>query len=132
DLTNPVMLLIILWLVAKAVKEQRSQGVAKRAEVVLMLQSRWQDPSFRHISTLLADDSPDLREVSEAEKDRYLGFFSEVFLVRNSGVMNNDVTVCLFGQLAARCWESESFWHGLDRELPLRVAFQDFAEQMSE
>jgi hypothetical protein len=115
----------------KAVIEYRKQGAAKRSDLFLSMRSRLrEDPSFKEICTLLENDDPRLRDVPLLEKDRFLGFFEELALLRNSGLINEHVTVYMFGYFAMRCLESSNFWHGLNREHSLWAAFVDFATEM--
>lgn len=70
----------------KALMEFRKQGAAKRSDLFLSLRSRLrEDPSFKEICSLLEGDDPRLQEVPLVEKDRFLGFFEELALLRNTG-----------------------------------------------
>lgn len=116
----------------KAFLEYRMQGIAKRAEIFLQLRSRLrQDPVFADICNLLETDSEALREIPLVERDRFVGFFEELALLRNSGFLNDHVTLYMFGYFAIRCHQSENFWFGLNRDQPLWSAFDDFAREMT-
>ena len=50
--------------------------------------------------------------------------------MRNSRIVNDHVTLYMFGYWAVRCNQSQNFWHGLNREQPLWALFFDFAKEM--
>ena len=117
----------------KALIEFRKQGITKRAEMFLQMRSRLrEDPSFKHICQLLETDDKKLREVSMIEKDRFLGFFEELALIKKSGFINDDVTLYMFGYFAVKCLESKNFWYNLNKPHDLWVVFMEFAQQMKE
>jgi predicted ATPase len=118
----------------KALAEYRKQGITKRSEIFLQMRSRLrEDESFKRICE---HDDERLREESLVEKDRFIGFFEELALLRNSGFINDHVTLYMFGYFAVRCFESKNLWNTsekdshLNRDHPLWALFMDFAEQM--
>lgn len=123
--------LVATIILSKAFLEYRLQGIGKRAEIFLQLRSRLrQDPSFARICDLLETDSEKLRKIPLVERDRLVGFFEELALLRNSGFLGDHVTLYMFGHFAIRCHESENFWFDLNRTQPLWSAFDDFAREM--
>ncbi len=117
----------------KALAEYRKQGITKRAETFITMRSRLrEDPSFKNICELLETDDLRLRDVSLVERDRFIGFFEELALMRNSGFVNDQVALYMFGYYAVRCLESKNFWYGLNPEHSLWALFTDFARQMQE
>ena len=98
----------------KALIEYRKQGITKRAEIFLQMRSRLrEDPSFKNICQLLETDNEKLREIPLIEKDRFIGFFEEFALIKNSGFINDNVSLYMFGYFAVACLESKNFWHSL-------------------
>ena len=138
DLTNIITLSVGLAGAAvgigslvRAVIEYRKQGVTKRSELFLKMRSRLrEDPSFKNICSLLERDDKELMKVPLYEKDRFLGFFEELALVNNSGLINEKVALYMFGYYAIRCLKSRNFWYGLDPNHQLWALFKDFATQM--
>ena len=111
--------------------EYRKQGVSKRAETFLQMRSRLrEDVTFSRICELLETDSEELRSIPIVDKDRFIGFFEELALMKNSGLINESVTLYMFGYFAIRCYDSQNFWYNLNREQPLWSLFMDFAKQM--
>jgi|SRR5215203_4565382 len=117
----------------KALAEYRWQGITKRSEIFLNMRTRLrEDASFKNICELLEKDDPHLRDIPLIEKDRFLGFFEELALLRNSGFVNDRVVFYMFGYYAVRCVESKYFWRGLYARQDVWVVFRDFAKQMQE
>lgn len=115
----------------KGLIEYRQQGVTKRAEIFLQMRARLrQDPSFSRICGLLELDSPELREIPLVERDRFVGFFEELALMKNSRLINDQVALYMFGYFAIRCYKSSNFWGDLNKNQPLWSLFMDFAQQM--
>jgi hypothetical protein len=117
----------------KALIEYRKQGVTKRAEIFLQMRSRLrEDPSFKNICQLLETDDEELKEIPLIEKDRLIGFFEELALMKNSGFINDQVSLYMFGYFAVQCLDSKNFWHGLNKSHNLWALFMDFATQMKD
>ncbi len=124
-------IVVALATLIKGVIEYHKQGATKRAEVFLQLRTRLrQDAVFSRICDLLEVDSIELRQIQLVERDRFIGFFEELALLRNSGLINEDVTLYMFGYFAIRCYESKNFWFDLNKDQPLWSLFMDFAKQM--
>jgi len=114
-----------------ALVEFRKQGITKRAEIFLQMRSRLrEDASFKEICQMLETDNELLKQISLIEKDRFLGFFEELALIKKSGFINDDVSLYMFGYYAIKCLESENFWVGLNKSHNLWNLFMDFAHQM--
>jgi hypothetical protein len=115
----------------KAIVEYRKQGITKRAEIFLQLRSRLrEDVSFKNICQLLETDDTALLDIPLIEKDRFIGFFEELALMKNSGFVNKPVCLYMFGYFAVRCLESKNFWHKLNKTQKFWTLFMDFAEHM--
>jgi hypothetical protein len=128
-----VGVLVAAFTLIKGLIEYRKQGLTKRAEIFLQLRTRLrQDPQFSKLCDLLEVDSPELRSVPLVERDRFIGFFEELALMRNSGLINDQVCLYMFGYFAIRCLHSNNFWHDLNRDQQLWALFMDFAKQMDE
>ena len=123
--------LIALVSLIRALVEYQKQGATKRSEIFLDMRSRLrEDESFSRICDLLERDDPKLREIPLVDRDRFIGFFEELALLRNSGLINDEVTLYMFGYFAIRCIDSRNFWYDLNRDQPLWAAFMDFARDM--
>jgi hypothetical protein len=111
--------------------EYARQGTQKRAEYFIAMRRRLKDtPSYNQLCNLNEQDDAALREVPFIEKLNFVGFFEEVALMMNSGQIRKGVTHYWFGYYALRCWESENFWHGLNREASYWFVFREFVRKM--
>jgi hypothetical protein len=87
------------------------------------------------ILRLAQDDDPRLAdddEVSYAEKFNLLGYFEEVALMANSGIVQPKVAWYMFGYYVLRVSESTNFWSNIERSDPYWSLFNTFAETMAE
>jgi hypothetical protein len=124
---------IALSTLIKSAFEYTKQGAQKRAEQFENLRIRFKDdPMFRRICDLLEHDDPKLEAIAFKEKRDFLGFFEEVALMVNSGLMKPSVAHYMFGYYAIKCWQSDNFWNGVNRNSPYWWLFRDFAQRMSE
>ena len=133
DLAAVVGAVIALITLVKAVIEYAHQGAQKRAEYFLEMRKRLKEnTSFREICALLETDDPNLQAVPFKEKRDLLGFFEEVALMVNSGLIRREVAHYMFGYYAIRCWESDHFWSDVNRGSTYWELFKDFSLQMKE
>lgn len=122
---------VALATLIKALFEYQKRGVTERSKIFLEMRTRLrEDAQFSEICNLLETDNPRLRDVPLVEKDRFLGFFEELYLLKNSGLMNDQVSLYMFGYFAIRCYDSKNFWYDLNKEHNLWSAFIDFALRM--
>ena len=135
-LTNIIAIVSIVLAISTAIvglKQYRLQGEQKRATFFLSMRSKLkQNTKFKEISALLEKDSPKLKKVAFAEKRDYLGFFEEVALMMNSGLIKKEVAHYMFGYYAIICWDSKNFWLDVNRNSPYWYLFKNFVEQMKE
>ncbi len=135
-ITNAIAIVSIVLAISTAIvglKQYRLQGKQKRATFFIELRRKLKDnPMFKKICTLIEEDSIDLRDVAFAEKRDFLGFFEEVSLMMNSGLIKKEVAHYMFGYYAVNCWDSKNFWLGVNRDSPYWSLFRDFVQQMKE
>ncbi|MEP6756682.1 MAG: hypothetical protein ABJA67_14345 [Chthonomonadales bacterium] len=113
------------------VVEYSRQGAQLRTQQFVNMRRRFmEEASFREMCTLLITDDPKLRDLPLQEKRNFGGFMEEMALLVNSGVLKKEVVHYMFGYYALLCWNSENFWHGIDRNSIYWSLFRDFAEQM--
>lgn len=129
--------LIALVTFVKSVLEYVNQGVQKRAEHFIEMRRRLKEnETFKQLCALLETDDPALAAIPFADKRDFLGFFEEVALMLNSGLIRKEVVHYMFGYYALRCWESEHFWqngnHGVNRDSIYWSLFRDFTQRMQE
>ena len=119
--------ILALVTLLKGILEYSRQGAQKRAEHFLEMRKRLKENKlFKEICALLEGDSPQLREVPFKEKRDLLGFFEEVALMVNSGLIRKEVAHYMFGYYAIRCWESDHFWNDVNRGSIYWRVFKEF------
>jgi hypothetical protein len=124
---------IALVTLAKAVVEYTEQGAQKRVDRFLEMRKRFKEnQSFTDICALLEHDQEELRNVAFHAKRDFLGFFEEIALLLNSGLIRPEVAQYMFGYYALKCWESEHFWVNVNRDGLYWSVFRDFAKRMAQ
>jgi hypothetical protein len=88
------------------------------------------DEKFRQICDLLEIDDPALREMPFKAKRDFLGFFEEIALMVNTGLMRKNVAHHMFGYYALRSSNSKNFWSDVNRESYYWAVFFHFVKQM--
>jgi hypothetical protein len=128
---SSVVATIGLATLIRAIIEYKRSTATKRLELFLTMRTRLrEDAEFKKICQLLETDDEKLRDIPLIQKDRFTGFFEELAIMRNSGLINDDVTLYMFGYFAIRCNDSTNYWHGLNRNQALWSLFFSFAEDM--
>lgn len=131
DIATAVGLLAAVWGLDKGVFEFALQGKQKRAEIFLKKQGEYfGNKSFNEIRGLLEHDGPKLATIGIEEKRAYLTFFEEIAVLRNSRLINGDLTYYMFGYYATKCLESENFWSNILKEDIFWNVFLRFATEM--
>ena len=131
DVAAIVGVTIALVTLIKAVFEYSSHGAQKRAEHFLAMRQRFKgNESFRSLCAMLDGDDRELADVAFKEKRDLLGFFEEVALMVNSHLIREPVAHYMFGYYAVRCYQSDQFWNGVNRDSSYWSLFTDFAKRM--
>jgi hypothetical protein len=87
---------------------------------------------FVEISHFLEEDDIQLATLDFEKKRAYLGFFQELSLIMDAGLMREGITYYMFGYYAIRCFESQNFWKGVQRQSLYWGVFTHFANKMLE
>jgi hypothetical protein len=131
DIATIAGVVIALAALIKGVFEYVKQGAQKRAEQFVEMRKRFKEnETFRELAELIENNDPKLGSESFKNKLYYTGFFEEVALMVNSGLIKSEVAHYMFGYYAIRCWDNEYFWNDLNRETPYWALFRDFVAKM--
>lgn len=96
----------------KALVEFNLQGRQKRADYFDNLKNRLRtDEKLNKITSLLEENSIELKNINQMDKYYFLGFFEQIAVAVNSGLIKKNVAHYFFGYFAIRCWESTNFWY---------------------
>lgn len=129
--------LIALGTFIKAILEYRLQGRQKRAEFFDNFKYRLRtDIQLKSITPLLESDSLELQTVSQIDKYYFLGFYEQIAVATNSGLIKKNVAHYFFGYFAKHCWESKNFWYlennyEIDKNAYYWATFKRFVNDMN-
>ncbi len=99
-----------------AVFEYARQNHARRAEYFTALRRRFlETPAFQPILGCLATDDPCLADVPIQDRRNFLGFFEEIQLMVDSGLVKAPIADIMFGRYVVMADRSVHLWTGLDR-----------------
>jgi hypothetical protein len=81
---------------------------------------------------LLETNSEALRKISFQQKQHFIGFYEDIALAVNSGLLRPEVAHYMFAYYALRCWGSDNFWcdDSVNRESVYWSLFRDFVDKM--
>ena len=133
DLATIIGVGVTAFTFVKVLFEYMDQGAQKRVERFLEMRKGLKENNlFKELCSLIEDDDPKLSTISFKDKRDLLGFFEEVAIMLNSGVIRKEVVHYMFGYYAIRCWESDKFWKDINRDSPYWALFKNFALQMKQ
>lgn len=96
----------------KTILEYRLQGRQKRFDLFDTLKNRLRtDQQLNSITELLEENSIELRNISKMDKYYFLGFYEQIAIAVNSGLIKETVAHYFFGYFARHCWQSDNFWY---------------------
>jgi hypothetical protein len=125
-----------LFTLIKGTLEYVKQGTQKRIELYFQMVEKFS--KFSDICALLecqetARDVEKLRMLPYEKKFDFVGFFEDLALMAENGLIRYRLAHYVFGFYAIMCWESDNFWnnvHGMSREEPYWRLFRAFVERM--
>ncbi|MDR2595509.1 MAG: hypothetical protein LBC87_12125 [Fibromonadaceae bacterium] len=114
--------IIALLTFLRGIYEYGKQGCQKRAELFNTMRIKFKEKYiFKKIGDLLDTDDEELKDIPFADKRDFLGFFEEIALMMNSGLISKEVANYMFGYYAIKCWKSNNFWIGIEGSSPYRI-----------
>ena len=114
----------------KGVIEYRKQNSLKRFEEFMEMRAIFRSPEIYNISLLIEKDDTELKKLPLKDRYAYLGFYEQVAIMLNSGILRRDIAHYMFGYFAVRCLESKNFWSGINRSSGYWSLFVWFASEM--
>jgi hypothetical protein len=85
---------------------------------------------FSDLFQLIDENDERLKHVQFSKKQDFIGFYEDIALLINSGILREEIAHYMFAYYAIKCWESEHFWDQLDRDSPYWALFKCFVEKM--
>ncbi|MCC7093749.1 MAG: hypothetical protein IT277_06100 [Ignavibacteriaceae bacterium] len=125
--------LVALGTFIKAILEYRLQGRQKRAELFDKFKTTLKtEPRIVNINSQLENDSATLTEIPLIDRYYFLGYYEQIAIAVNSGLIDKDVAHYMFGYFALHCWDSTNFWNGINRQSYYWSVFKKFVDTMQE
>jgi hypothetical protein len=125
--------LVTLATFVKAIFEYKLQGRQKRAELFDKFRTILKTKSeMVKISSLLEQDDKTLTNIPLIDRYYFLGFYEQIAIAMNSKLIKKDVVHYMFGYFALRCWYSQNFWKGINRDSYYWSVFKKFVDIMQE
>ena len=119
---------ITLW---QGLFQYTRQNHANRANQLIQMRRRFlEEKSFQDILSLIHDGCPDITKTSIQDRRNLVGYFEEVALMMNSGLIRPEVAHYMFGYYVLLIDNCEQFWDGLDRDGDYWAVFRAFAQRM--
>ncbi|GAB3639168.1 hypothetical protein GCM10027422_47590 [Hymenobacter arcticus] len=126
-----VGLLVTAITLIKWLREYTQQVTEKRSQLFLSLRKAYnENESFQNILEHLHGDGifPNVKIVEIGE---FMGFFEELAVLVNSGLISEDLAGYFFGLDVVKAWNNDSFWSQSSRDDRDWSLLKDFVEQMS-
>lgn len=128
EYATPVAVLITL---IKGVLEYMQANTLKRSESLTEMRIRFNsNEKFREICYLADCNDPRLTQIDIKDRRDILGFYEEVALKTNSGLIRKQVAHYMFGYYAIKCWKCEYFWDSIEKYSIYWCLYRDFVYQM--
>ena len=89
-----------------------------------------EEKSFQEILTLIHEKCDEITAKSIQDRRNLVGYFEEVALMVNSGLIRPEVAHYMFGYYVVLIDDCEKFWEGLDRQGDYWAVFRSFALKM--
>lgn len=116
----------------KGVAEYSRHNSIKRVELFFEMRRRLKDdPRLSRVVQLIRKRDLEGVDGLELEDKLYFtGFFEEVALLLNSGLIRPQVANYMFGYYMLDCWNFDYFWEGLNKNTKHWAVLRDFVVQM--
>ncbi|MBL8048485.1 MAG: hypothetical protein JNJ45_07375 [Chthonomonas sp.] len=121
---------ITLW---QGIYQYAKQGRFTRVNQFVSMRRRFlEDETYRRIMALILEGSPAVAAEPVLDRRALAGFFEELAIMMNSGVLKPEVVYYMFGSFALKIDESKGFWHGLDRDSHYWTVFRTLIADLRE
>jgi hypothetical protein len=132
-ITAIVGMIALIVTVFRALYEYSKQNRLARFEKYENLSKGWSEDKDIQEMIVLLDNDPEgkLVNIPSSKKEAFVGFYEEIALMLESGILKQQIAYYMFGYHTIRCYESKDFWtKDMDLEGPYWTLFRRFAKQM--
>jgi hypothetical protein len=111
--------------------EYRLAAKQKRYELYDKYRKKLEEnENLRNIVDLLETENPAIQELTRFNRYKFIGFYEDIALLLNSGLIKPEIAHYMFSYYAILCWESDPFWEGINRNSAYWRVFREFVESM--
>lgn len=96
------------------VQTDMREAALKRFDKFQQIGQRVDDPSYQKVRALIEGREEPTNRCSIEEKLEFMGFFEEIALMVNTGLMDKKVAFYMFGTVAVSAYDSDLFWEGIE------------------
>jgi len=117
----------------KGYLEYRLTTKQKRSELYESYRKKLKEnKSISDVVEALETDNGNLKEMPRINKYAFLGFYEDIALLVNTGLIKPEIAHYMFGYYAIECWKNDEFWNDINRESHYWRVFREFVEKMSD
>ena len=110
-IVTTLTIFIAMIALVKGVFEYTKNNQLARANVFLELRKRFKETSnFSRIIEYLDSHDSKLAQVSKSDKLKFLGFFDDLAILINSGLVDKIIANQTFGFYVQKAWENPDMW----------------------
>lgn len=91
-----------------------------------------ENEAINSIVDALVNDNENIRNIRKIDKFLFLGFYEDIALLMNTGLIKPEIAHYMFGYYAIICWENNLFWKDINRESHYWRVFKEFVQQMKD
>jgi hypothetical protein len=131
-ITAIVAVIALIVTVIRAAVEYSKQNLLKRFEKYQELSRDWfDDKDIQEIIGLLEEDPKrKLLKMSYSKKEAFIGFYEEIGLMLESGIIKKRIAYYMFGYYTIRCYRNKDFWTDINIDSPYWSLFRRFAKNV--
>jgi hypothetical protein len=132
-ITAIVGVLALIVTIISAAFNYSKQNLLARFEKYSELSKGWYDDKEIQEIIVLLDHDPEGKLVAmpASRKEAFVGFYEEIALMLESGILRERIAYYMFGYHTILCYENSDFWtDDMELEDPYWSLFRRFAKQM--
>ena len=122
--------IVAIFTLIKGYSEYRLSVKQKRSELYETYRKKLKENvTIRSVVDALENDNG-IAQIPRIDKYMFLGFYEDIALLMNTGLIKPEIAHYMFGYYAMRCWENDVFWEEINRKSHYWRVFREFVEKM--
>jgi NDP-sugar pyrophosphorylase family protein len=115
----------------KGYLEYKLTSTQKRSEFYERLGTKLEtDETLKLIIHYLETNDTEIRNLARFERYKFLRFYEDIALIMNSDLIKPEIAHYMFSYYAVKCFDSDDFWHDIERNSIYWRVFNEFVEKM--